>query len=369
MYRLLVLVGDGIGPEVMAQVRRVAHWFILRHDLPAELVEAPFGASAFAATGDILPTRTLEEMLRADAILFGAMGGTEYERIPLAKVLQGSVLRIRQELNLYANMRPVRHWPMLGDACPLRPEVARGTDLLLIRENIGGMYFGEPRGMETLAAGEARAFNTHSYTTSEIERVARIAFYLARERSGQVCSVDKSNTHVTGRFWRETVQHLRDASYPDIRLSHKLADHCAMQLVSAPSQFDIVLTDNVFGDILSDVAGAIAGSIGMLPSANFGELSRDGHQTALYEPLHGAAPDIAGQNIANPIGALLSFAMCLRYTLRRPEWAQWLENVISDVLSAGYATPDIRHKNARLVSTEQMGDAIIAALEQHYVYT
>ncbi len=362
--RLLVLAGDGIGPEVMAEARRVAQWFIYRHDLPAELVEAPFGLSAYEATGDILPTRTLEEMHRADAILFGAMGGPEYERIPAPIRRAGSLLRIRKELGLFANVRPVRHWPMLGSACPLRDEVAAGTDLVIVRENISGIFYGVPRGIENLPDGGRRAYNTQSYTTDEIERVARVAFELARNRRGEVCSIDKSNVLISSAFWRDTVQQLHDSSYPDVRLRHMLVDNCNMQLMSAPSQFDVLLADNMFGDILSEGAGAIAGSLGLLPSASLGDRDPGGRLAALYEPVHGSAPDIAGMNIANPLAAILSFALCLRYTFRLPEWAELVENAVRDVLAAGYATRDIVHPGARIVGTREMGDAVLSALEQ-----
>jgi len=363
VHRMLVLGGDGVGPEVIAQALRVARRLVERRALPLELVEAPYGYSAWQQTGAIMPPATLDAVMSADSILFGAIGG-EYDGVPMAVRREGSVLRIRRELNLFANLRPVRHWPALSASCPLRAAVAAGTDIALVRENTGGLYFGSPRGIETLADGRREAVNTQRYATDEIERVARFAFELARTRRGRLCSVDKSNVLETGVLWRQTVTALHQREFADVELSHMLVDNCAMQLVRAPTQFDVVVTDNMFGDILSDGAGAIAGSLGMLPSASLGSVRADGSRPALYEPVHGSAPDIAGRGVANPLGAILSFALALRYSLRLPDEAERVERAVATALGNGARTADVAGTGEAALGSQAMGDAVLGALER-----
>jgi 3-isopropylmalate dehydrogenase len=361
--RILVLGGDGVGPEVMAQALRIADWFRAHRSLDCQFFEEPFGLAAWREQGEIMPQRTLEAVRNADAILFGAMGGDDYDQIPATVRRAGSLLRIRRELQLYANVRPVRAWNALARVCPLRQEVAAGSDLVIVRENTGGLYFGTPRGIEDAEGGQRAALNTQRYTTAEIERVARHAFELARTRGRRVCSVDKANVLETGQLWRATVQALHEREYRDVELAHMLVDNCAMQLVRKPIQFDVIVTDNMFGDILSDCAGAISGSLGMLPSASFGPHGADGRRKVLYEPIHGSAPDIAGQSIANPVGMILSLAMALRHTLGRPAEADLLEAAIGRALAAGSRTADIAAAGDTVVGTAGMGDAVLNALE------
>jgi 3-isopropylmalate dehydrogenase len=360
--RILVLGGDGVGPEVIAQALRVLRWFRDRRGLPIDVFERPYGLSAWRECGSILPAGTLADAHAADAVLFGAIGG-DYDGVPLDVRRDGSILRLRRELGLYANLRPVRAWPALARSCPLRAEVAAGTDIALVRENTGGLYYGTPRGIESLADGRRSAFNTQRYASDEIERIARFAFELARGRQGRVCSVDKSNVLETGVLWRETVDALHRREYPDLALSHMLVDNCAMQLVRAPSQFDVIVTDNMFGDILSDGAGAVAGSLGMLPSAALGAAGARGLPRALYEPVHGSAPDIEGRGIANPIGAILSVALLLRHTARAPAEADRLERAVERALEGGARCADIAAPGEPVGGTVAMGDAVLAALD------
>ena len=360
--RVLILAGDGIGSEVLAQVRRVVDWFMAERGLAIDLHEEAFGISAWKAHGSLMREQTWNEIVAADAILFGAVGAPEYESIPAEMRKVDQLLRMRKELDLFNNLRPVRTIEALAATSSLRAEVIKGCDMVIVRELTGGIYFGEPRGIERLADGAERAVNTCIYTTGEIERIARSAFALARVRSGRVCSVDKANVlPETGGLWRRTVQALRDKDYPDVELSHMYVDNCAMQLVRNPAQFDVMLTENLFGDILSDCAAMIAGSLGMLPSASMGPVRADGRFHALYEPIHGSAPDIAGKGIANPIGAIMSFALCLRHSLGLPQEAVRLEQAVDRAVTAGARTADIAAGGAAC-STGQMGDAILAEL-------
>jgi 3-isopropylmalate dehydrogenase len=363
--RLLILAGDGIGPEILAEVRKVAEWFIAKRQLSVELREELFGISAWKAHGYLMRQQTWDEIVAADAILFGATGSPEYEKIPLAARKVDQLLRMRKELDLFCNLRPVRTLPALGASSSLRPEVIADCDMMIVRELCGGIYFGEPRGREKLNTGGERAVNTCMYTTGEIERITRAAFDLARVRSGRVCSVDKSNVLTeTGGLWRDTVQELHDRHYPDIELSHMYVDNCAMQLVRAPKQFDVLVTENLFGDILSDCAAMVAGSLGMLPSASLGPVRPDGGRHALYEPIHGSAPDIAGKGIANPLGAIMSFALCLRFSLGLAQEADRLERAVDAAISHGARTADIVQPGEKSISTKAMGDAVLAELEQ-----
>lgn len=360
-HRLLVLAGDGIGPEIMAEVMKVARWF-QQHGLPIELHEELYGMACWRRYGSLMPEHLWQQILAADAILFGATGSPEYEQIPPEQRREDYLLKMRRDLQLFANLRPIRPLPGTEAASSLRPEVLRGTDLVVVRELTGGLYFGEPRGIERTADGEGRAFNTLVYTTAEIRRIAREAFELARTRSRRVCNVDKSNVLETYRLWRATVEELHQHEYPDIDLTHQYVDNCAMQLVRRPGQFDVIVTENLFGDILSDCAAMVAGSLGMLPSASLGPRRPDGGRAALYEPIHGSAPDIAGRGIANPCGAILSFALCLRYTLQAPSQASRLEAAVERVIASGIRTADIAAPGTTAVSTTRMGDAIVAEL-------
>jgi 3-isopropylmalate dehydrogenase len=306
---------------------------------------------------------TWKAVTESDAILFGATGDPRYEEIPAELRKFDQLLRIRKELDLFINFRPVKALPSLQDASTLRPEVLAGTNLVLVRELAGGLYFGTPRGIETLPDGRRRVINTMVYTSDEVERIARAAFELARTRSGRVCSVDKGNVLENGVLWRETVVALRDKEYPDIELSHMYVDNAAMQLVRNPRQFDVIVTENLFGDILSDCAAMVAGSIGMMPSVSMSAPKAAGHK-ALYEPIHGSAPDIAGKGIANPLGAILSFAMCLRYTFSLPQEAEFLEGAVERVVAAGTRTRDIAQPGGPAVSTSDMGDAVLKELER-----
>ncbi len=363
--RLLILAGDGIGSEIFAEVRRVVDWFIAERHLAVELHEELFGISAWKAHGELMRQETWNAIVAADAILFGAIGSPEYDKIPAEARKVDQLLRMRKELDLFCNLRPIRTLPALAASSTLRPEVIDGCDMMIVRELCGGIYFGTPRDREKLADGSERAVNTCIYTTAEIERIARAAFELARARSGRVCSVDKCNVLTeTGGLWRDTVQALRDKHYPDVSLSHMYVDNCAMQLVRAPKQFDVLLTENLFGDILSDCAAMVAGSLGMLPSASLGPVRPDGGRHALYEPIHGSAPDIAGKGIANPLGAIMSFALCLRFSLELAQEAGCLERAVAAAISNGARTADIAQPGDRSISTKAMGDAVLAALEQ-----
>lgn len=359
--RVLVLGGDGVGPEVIAQARRVLEYCAAAGGLPVEILDRPYGLSAWQASGHILPPETLSLAHQVDAVLFGAIGG-DYAGVPMEVRREGSILRLRRELGLYANLRPVRHWEALAASCPLQPAVARGTDIALVRENTGGLYFGTPRGRERHPDGRHSAFNTQRYDSAEVERVARFAFNLARGRRARVCSVDKSNVLETGVLWRETVTALHAREFTDVQLIHMLVDNCALQLVCRPTQFDVILTDNMFGDILSDGAGAIAGSLGMLPSAALGDRRPDGRPAALYEPVHGSAPDIAGRGVANPVGAILCVALLLRHSAHREDLARWLEDAVARALAGGARTADIAAAGEPAISTEAMTDAVMRAL-------
>jgi len=364
--RLLILAGDGVGSEILAEVRRVVEWFIATRHLAVELREEHFGISAWRAHGELMRKETWNEIVAADAILFGAIGSPEYDKIPAEARKVDQLLRMRKELDLFCNLRPVRTLPALAASSTLRPDVVEGCDMILVRELCGGIYFGTPRGREKLADGSERAVNTCVYTTSEIERIARVAFELARTRSGRVCSVDKANVLTeTSGLWRDTVQALRDQHYPDISLRHMYVDNCAMQIVRAPKQFDVLLTENLFGDILSDCAAMVAGSLGMMPSASMGAVRTDGGRHALYEPIHGSAPDIAGKGIANPLGAIMSFALCLRFSLGLAQEADRLERSVAAAISHGARTADIAQPGEESISTKAMGDAVLAELEQN----
>ena len=363
MPRVLIMAGDGIGPEILAEVRRVVEWFMAHRGLQIDLREELFGISAWKQYGALMRKETWQEIVAADAILFGATGSPEYEKIPREARQVDQLLRMRRELDLFTNLRPVRTFKPLANTSTLRPEVIDGCDMMIVRELCGGIYFGTPRGIEQLPDGGERAVNTTVYTTREIERIARAAFELARVRQGRLCSVDKSNVLVeTGGLWRRVVQDLHAREYKDVELSHMYVDNCAMQLVRNPLQFDVLVMENLFGDILSDCAAMLAGSLGMLPSASLGAVGADGRRHALYEPIHGSAPDIAGKGIANPLGAILSFALCLQHSLGKPQEARLLEGAVEAAIAKGARTADIASPGLAPISTHAMGDAVITEL-------
>ena len=346
-----VLAGDGIGPEIVAQALRVLRAL----ELPLEFAEAPVGGAAYEAHGDPLPAQTLKKVQSADAILFGAVGNPRYDALPRAKRPEQAILGLRKELGLFANLRPAQVHRELAGASALKSDVVAGLDILIVRELTGDIYFGEPKGIRQ-ADGEREGFDTMRYRESEIRRIARVAFDAARKRAKRVCSVDKANVLETSQLWREVVTQ-EAKSYPDLELSHMYVDNCAMQLVRNPKQFDVIVTGNLFGDILSDEASMLTGSIGMLPSASLDERGK-----GLYEPIHGSAPDIAGRGIANPLATILSAAMMLRYSLRQAAAADRIEAAVAKVLRSGLRTADIHEPGMRKVGTAEMGDAVVANL-------
>lgn len=360
--QLLLLPGDGIGPEVMAVTRQVIQWFVDNRGLDVSLDEDLVGGAAIDAHGVPLTDETLAKAKQADVVLLGAVGGPKWDTLPFAVKPERGLLALRKELALFANLRPALVFDALVDASTLKPELVHGLDILIVRELTGGVYFGEPRGIETLPNGERRGVNTQVYTTSEIARVARVAFGLAMQRGKRLCSVEKANVMESGLLWREVVAEVgRD--YPEVELSNMYADNCAMQLVRAPKQFDVIVTDNLFGDLLSDCAAMLTGSLGMLPSASLGAVDpATGKQSALYEPVHGSAPDIAGQDKANPLAMILSFAMCLRYSLGRGEDADLLENAVQGVLNRGIRTGDILSPGLSPVGTQDICKALLVQL-------
>src|SRR5690554_1610355 len=353
---ILILEGDGIGPEIVAEARKVLDCVNEKYSLGLTFENELMGGCAIDVHGVPLADSTLERARQADAILLGAVGGPEWDGLERSIRPERGLLKIRSALELYANLRPAMLYPQLVEASSLKPEVVSGLDILIVRELTGGIYFGEPRGIRTLDSGEREGFNTYRYSESEIERIGRTAFTMARKRQGRVCSVDKANVLEATILWREVMDRLAP-EYPDVELSHMYVDNAAMQLVRAPKQFDVVVTGNMFGDILSDAAAMLTGSIGMLPSAS---LDKDGR--GMYEPCHGSAPDIAGQGIANPLATILSVAMMLRYSLSAPEAADVIEQAVGRVLDQGLRTADIYTEGKTRVSTSQMGDAVIAAL-------
>jgi 3-isopropylmalate dehydrogenase len=362
--KLLVLPGDGIGPEVMQQVGRVIEWFDRRRIATFEVTEGLCGGAAYDAHGTPLTDETLAQAQRSDAVLFGAVGGPKWDNLPFQLKPERGLLRLRKEMDLFANLRPAMVFDPLIGASTLKPEVIQGLDILILRELTGGVYFGEPRGITTLPDGTRRGVDTQVYTTPEIQRVARVGFELARKRKNRVTSVEKANVMHTGILWREEVQKLHDAEYKDVELAHMYADNCAMQLVRNPRQFDVIVTDNLFGDILSDCAAMLTGSLGMLPSASLGAADSSGRRKALYEPVHGSAPDIAGKDVANPLASLLSFAMMLRYSFDMAEEAALVENAVQAALKSGVRTSDILQPGTARVSTTVMGDTILRELEK-----
>jgi 3-isopropylmalate dehydrogenase len=356
--KVLVLPGDGIGPEIMAEAEKVLRLVDSQFNLNLTIDQGLVGGAAIDAEGTALPQRTFDLAKASDAILLGAVGGPKWDNLPPAeRPEKGGLLKIRSELDLFGNLRPAILYPQLADASSLKPDVVAGLDILIVRELTGGIYFGQPRGIRELENGEREGFNTYVYKESEIKRIGRQAFEAARKRGGRLCSVDKANVLEVTMLWREVMIEL-GKEYPDVELSHMYVDNAAMQLVRAPKQFDVIVTGNMFGDILSDAAAMLTGSIGMLPSA-----SLDINGRGMYEPCHGSAPDIAGQGKANPLATILSVAMMLRYSLAEGDAADVIEKAVESVLDQGLRTGDIFSEGCQLVSTTEMGDAVLAALQ------
>ncbi|WP_417512799.1 3-isopropylmalate dehydrogenase [Minwuia sp.] len=362
--KLLILPGDGIGPEVMVTVRKVIDWMDKRRAVSFDVEEDLVGGSAIDAHGIPVTDKTVDTAMNSDAVLLGAVGGPKWDELPFDQKPERGLLRLRKDLGLYANLRPALCFDALVEASSLKPEIIAGLDIMILRELTGGVYFGEPRGIEDLPNGERRGINTQVYTTSEIRRVAAVGFDLARKRNNRLCSVEKANVMESGVLWRQEVTKLHAEEFSDVELSHMYADNCAMQLVRAPKQFDVIVTDNLFGDMLSDAAAMLTGSLGMLPSASLGDVDETGRRKSLYEPVHGSAPDIAGQGKANPLATLLSYAMSLRYTFDLPDDADLIEKAVNNVLAKGLRTPDIMASGGTAVSTEQMTEALIRELDE-----
>ena len=355
-HKILLLAGDGIGPEIMGAAELVLHALTARFGFACEIEHALMGGCAIDAYGTALPAATLDLARAADAVLLGAVGGPQWDKVERAVRPERGLLRLRSELDLFCNLRPAVLFPALAAASSLKPEIVSGLDLMIIRELTSGIYFGQPRGIETAPDGQRRGYNTLAYTEAEIERIARRGFEIARQRGKRLCSVDKANVLEVTELWRDIVQNLA-RSYPDVELSHMYVDNAAMQLVRAPKQFDVIVTDNMFGDILSDLAAMLTGSIGMLPSA-----SLDAEGKGLFEPVHCSAPDIAGKNIANPLATVLSVGMMLRYTLKVPALADKIDAAVERVLEQGLRTADIAMAGCHTVGTREMAAAVIAAL-------
>lgn len=362
--RLLLLPGDGIGPEVVDEVRRLIDWFGASRALTFEVVDGLVGGAAYDAHQTCLTDETLADAAAADAVILGAVGGPKWDDVPRQHRPEAGLLRLRKEMDLFANLRPALVFDSLIDASSLKPEVVRGLDILILRELTGGVYFGQPRGSEVLPDGSERVVDTQAYTRSEIERIVYVGCELAGKRRNKLTSVDKANVMETGALWRQVAGEVGRTHFPGVQFENMYADNCAMQLVRNPRQFDVIVTDNLFGDILSDEAAMLTGSLGMLPSASFSAMDpTTGKRHALYEPVHGSAPGIAGQDKANPLATLLSFAMMLRYSFELEEDAALVERAAENVLAAGYRTEDIMQEGATLVSTRAMGSAVRRELD------
>jgi 3-isopropylmalate dehydrogenase len=361
---LLLLPGDGIGPEAMAEVRKIIAYMNAELGAGFTTDEGLVGGCAYDAHGAAISESDMEKALTADAVLFGAVGGPKWDDVPYEVRPEAGLLRLRKDLQLFANLRPAICYPALANASSLKPELVEGLDILIVRELTGGVYFGEPKEIIDLGNGQKRGIDTQVYDTYEIERIAGVAFELARTRNNRVCSMEKRNVMKSGVLWNQVVTETHKRAYSDVKLEHMLADAGGMQLVRAPKQFDVIVTDNLFGDMLSDVAAMLTGSLGMLPSASLGAPDVKGRRKALYEPVHGSAPDIAGKGIANPIAMIASFAMCLRYSFNMIAEADNLEKAIAEVLDSGVRTGDIMAEGCRQVGTVEMGDAILAAFKK-----
>ena len=361
--KILLLPGDGIGPEVIAEVKKVIQWLNSKKSLDFTMDEDLIGGASIEKHKSPITDEVFYKAMESEIIILGACGGPRWDNLEFSKKPERALLKLRKELKLFANLRPAICFKQLVEASSLKPEIISGLDILIVRELTGGIYFGEPRGIKPIEKGERKGINTHSYTSSEIIRVAKVAFELAKKRKKKVTSCEKSNVMESGVLWREEVQALRDKEFKDIELKHMLADNCAMQLLRNPKQFDVIVTDNLFGDMLSDEAAMLTGSLGLLPSASLGSKDKNGKMRSMYEPVHGSAPDIAGRAIANPIASILSFSMALRYSLDLEQEANNLDNAVQKALDQGLRTKDILSKGKKEVSTSQMGDAIISKLK------
>ncbi len=361
--KILILAGDGIGPEVMDQTRRVIEWMGGRPGLDIKISGGLVGGASYDANGTPLTAETVAAARAADAVLLGAVGGPKWDDLPFYEKPERGLLGLRKEMELFANLRPAVVFDALAEASTLKLDVVKGLDILIVRELTGGVYFGDPRGIDDLPGGGRRGYNTLVYTSAEVDRIARVAFGLAKKRGGRVCSVDKANVLEASVLWREVVEEVHK-DYADVELSHMYVDNAAMQLVRNPKQFDVMVTGNLFGDILSDAAAMLTGSLGMLPSASLGAADASGRRLALYEPVHGSAPDIAGSNMANPLAAILSFAMCLRYSFDLGNEADLLERAVEGVLGQGLRTADIMQPGDVETTTTGMGDAVLAELDK-----
>jgi 3-isopropylmalate dehydrogenase len=364
-YKLLLLPGDGIGPEVAGEVERIIDWFNKEGIARFEIERGLVGGCAYDAHGKAISEEHMALAQAADAVIMGAVGGPKWDKVPYDVRPEAGLLRLRKDLGLFANLRPAICYPALADASSLKREIVEGLDILIVRELTGGVYFGEPKTITDLGNGQKRGIDTQVYDTYEIDRIARVAFDLARTRRNKVSSAEKRNVMKTGVLWNEVVTRIHDESYRDVTLEHVLADNCGMQLVRWPKQYDVIVTDNLFGDMLSDVAAMLTGSIGMLPSASLGAPdAKTKRRKALYEPVHGAAPDIAGKGIANPIAMIASFAMALRYSFGLGEWAGKIETAIANVLAQGLRTKDIAAQGEATIGTNEMGSAILSELRK-----
>ena len=361
--KILLLPGDGIGPEVVAEVKKIIDWFNKKKSLDFETEEDLVGGASYEKHKKPITDEVFYKALESEAVILGAVGGPKWDNLEFSKRPERALLKLRKELKLFANLRPAICFKQLVEASSLKPEIVSGLDIMIVRELTGGIYFGEPRGIKPIENGERKGINTHTYTSSEIIRVAKVAFELAQKRNKKVTSCEKSNVMESGILWREEVQKVKAEEYPNVELSHMLADNCAMQLLKNPKQFDVIVTDNLFGDILSDEAAMLTGSLGLLPSASLGVKDKNGKMRSMYEPVHGSAPDIAGTKKANPIATILSFSMALRYSLNLDKEADNLDQAVQKVLDDGLRTQDILSKGKKEVSTSQMGDAIISKLK------
>ena len=361
--KILLLPGDGIGPEVVREVKKILDWFNKNKSLDFSFEEELIGGASIDVNKIPITDEVFYKSLECDAVILGACGGPKWDNLEFSKKPERALLKLRKELKLFANLRPAICFKQLVDSSTLKPEIVSGLDIMIVRELTGGIYFGEPRGIQPIKNNERKGINTHSYTTSEIQRIARVAFDLAKKRKNKVTSVEKSNVMEAGILWREEVQLLRDKEYKKINLEHMLADNCGMQLLRNPKQFDVILADNLFGDMLSDEAAMLTGSLGLLPSASLGTKDKNGKIRSLYEPVHGSAPDIAEKNIANPIATILSLSMALRYSLDLDKEADLLDKAVQSVLDENLRTKDIMLPGKKLVSTTAMGDAIISKLK------
>ncbi|GJL99911.1 MAG: 3-isopropylmalate dehydrogenase [Methyloligella sp.] len=362
-FDLLILPGDGIGTEIMTEVDRIITWFNKQGNITFNCEHDLVGGAAYDAHGCAITDAAMEKAQKADAVIFGAVGGPKWDDVPYEARPEAGLLRLRKDLGLFANLRPAICYPALAESSSLKTELVEGLDILIVRELTGGVYFGEPKEITDLGDGQKRAVDTQLYETYEIDRIARVAFDLAGKRGSLVHSAEKRNVMKTGVLWHEVVSKVHQESFSDIKLEHILADNCAMQLVRTPKQFDVIVTDNLFGDILSDVAAMLTGSLGMLPSASLGAADENGKTKAMYEPVHGSAPDIAGQGKANPIAMIASFAMALRYSCNLSAEADMVDKAVANVLDQGLRTADIMQDGKQLITTSEMGTAILNELE------